>query len=286
MALVYRLWCPQYLTMGRVVLGSILEGDPHTVVVEPGKIEVAFEKLATLVKAKGKADCIEFHCHGLPAKLFIAAEPEEVNRGNVSRFGARLRSFVRTGGLIELLACEVARQTFDGSLNAMPQNIEGYNAEYHGSLQRALLGKRWSTQAPPVDTRGTASNGQRADIIVKYTGGASPAAPSDDSFGTNFKFTGSFALDPKASLKPAANEDGLKFCQELATSAAATVRAGIRVQHEEAWDGISKIGNWEGPVFDFHPGGNVTYLGMAPFRAESWKPGTTEVMFRKGLGRI
>jgi hypothetical protein len=290
---VYRLWCPFYSTMDRISLGHELERHPYTIRVENGKLEAALDHLANLVKWEGVADCIEFHCHGAAAQLFVAAEPQVVDHRSVQRFGEQLRPFIRPGGMLELLACQVALQDYSGSIASLPENIEGYNAVYHGSLQRALIGKRWSSkpksQPTPeerINRKVKISKPTELSDAEKAKIASTKIFNADEDFGTKFEFHGRGTINPKNKLTVAREEDGLLFCLTLARSSGAIVRAGIRIQFEEAKNGVSLIGNWEGPVFDFFPGGNVTYLGMAPFRPESWKPGTTETLFRKSRNGV
>ena len=141
-----------------------------------------------------------------------------------------------------------------------PRNITGYVAEYHGKIQELYMGRKWQT------TQGLVMMG------AKY----SPSAIKP------FK--------PDKRFDPPPDENGLEFCRSLARTTRATVRAAITVQGEEGelisndWTpSVSPIGNWEGPVFDFHSDGTVRCQGMAPFRPSSFGPIRMDTSFPLGV---
>ncbi|MGA1997710.1 MAG: hypothetical protein ABSH45_18230 [Bryobacteraceae bacterium] len=246
----YYLWDPR----DGIDVGAILQQEAGMVRIEPGRLPDALTKLQGMVAKMGKARSVEIHCHGSPGRLNLGTH-NGVNLRNAAWFGMFLNEATLPHALVEILACQVAAQEpLRGGprsfLRTEPQNIVGYESEYHGRLQEIYMGKKWETDP--------------AGVVLS---------------GSGWKPTAIRPLVPNWKYIPDPQSDGLEFCRTLARAARATIRAAYSPQEEEAQSldsdltpMVSPIGNWEGPVFDFFPDRSVRCLGMSPYRSTSFGP--------------
>ena len=158
---------------------------------------------------------------------------------NVDQFGQFLRRVVKPNGLIEILACEVARfdlfeltkfleQSSPADLKSLNLFIDGYktnlkawrNAEHEHRMSRNAYAEAFAATPPPD------LSWQRViDLCLQYDG-----------------------------RYPQSEKNGPKFCIALAKASTCTVRAAWHSQAQErelAGEKTPLIGNWEGFVFDY-----------------------------------
>lgn len=201
---------------------------------------------------QGKIVNLEIQSHGKPGE--IVAQGGNITNDNVAQFGGMLRAVMIAGGLIEVMACNVAGfgiRTFrEGSLRYSPEVL----AAYFGGMDK-----------DPVRMEKQPDGSQ----VVKRLGWKEAA----------------FAKGRTAewrTLPMSYSQNGLEFCLTLARTSGAIVRASSLVQVEEFGDtadsdGINttykidhvimrnydRFGDWDGPVWDFMPNGTVNYLGCS-----------------------
>ena len=226
--------------------GSINIGkayDPAGLVtVQPNGLIKALDALADLAIENGRRPHLEVHCHGQAAVLELG-QSRAVSMDNVALVGRQLSKVLRPGGLIELLACEVAAQDGEGNLlSAETHLIRGYEPDYHGALR---LRKKVRYQRDP-------GNGDMRNLQIY----GRRSIPRENEIAT-VKGQG---------FVPRPASDGLAFCRKLAAESQCIVRAAATSQAEDDEKGSSPIGNWENEIFDFHPGGKVVFKGSSPYR--------------------
>ena len=181
-------------------------------------------------------DGVEIHCHGQPAEALLTPR---VTLSNVDQFGQFLRRVVKPNGLIEILACEVARfdlfelakfieQSSPADLTLLNPLIDGYrnnnkalrDAEHEHRMSRNAYAEAFAASPPP-----DLSWQKAIDLCLQYDG-----------------------------RYPHSKENGPKFCIGLAKASKCMVRAAWYQQAQErelAGEKSPLIGNWEGFVFDY-----------------------------------
>jgi hypothetical protein len=215
----------------------------------------AVGELTDLVNSRpreGKITDLEIQSHGLPGKI-IVRENEYITHENVEAFGAMLKPIMAHGGLIEILACQVAacgRFAFAGKgFNTYPPEVI---EEYFGGIEKdpVALQKQPDGKYKVVRLSGDKLAAVKKMLLHQRVQAMSP------------------------------EDNGLQFCLTLARSSGCTVRASRMIQVEEIgdiWNGdpinpiytpthiimrdYDRFGDWEGPVWDFMPNGQVKYLG-------------------------
>jgi len=214
----------------------------------------AVEQLTGIVRRRrqGKITNLEIQSHGKPGQ--IVSPPDNVTNDNVAQFGGMLRAVMASGGLIEVMACNVA-------------GFSGWTFKGETPLQFG------------------------ADVLEAYYGGLDKDPVRMEKVGDRNVVT---RLNWKEALFARARtaewrkmpmsyrDNGLYFCLTLARTSGAIVRASSMVQNEEFGDtfdtnGITttytndhfimrnydRFGDWDGPVWDFMPNGTVKYLGCS-----------------------
>lgn len=219
----------------------------------------AIGELTDLVRSRpheGKITNLEIQSHGYPAKIIVPPD-DNITYENVAEFGAFLKPIMARGGLIEILACMVAglgRGAFrtDAKWNTYPPEVI---EEYFGGFEK-----------DPVFLE---KQGDGMHKAVRLTGSRLETAMK------NVRHQRVSAMSPE--------DNGLEFCLTLARTTGCTARASRLTQCEENGDiygtfGIEdmphiimrdfdRFGDWEGPVWDFMPNGQVKYLGCSLPRA-------------------
>jgi hypothetical protein len=194
---------------------------------------------------------LEVHCHGLPGEVRLTPT---VDSDSVECFGDRLRPLMQPNGMIELLCCLVAsiriRMTMD-DLKRLPPMKHSLSVQqnYFGAFQKnpvrlALQGFVTSELRQDPTKAVVPINGEVLD-----------------------RYQSIIALYASRQLPKEGN--GLWFCQALARTSGCRVRAASLVQWEEHSNldveitrSFDTFGRFEGLTFDFHPDGNVEFLGL------------------------
>ena len=198
---------------------------------------------------------LEIHAHGEPGKILLGSDG--VTSANVNDFGNALRSYLQPNGVIEVMACEVA----GGKVKSSPR------FEMQMDIKKMGMGV----------TDGMSKHDPRR---AKYMNAVYETIFHDSSLRQQHA--------------------GMALCSQLATSSGCTVRAAcwIQVEEDAKWsENMSKgerafrrkrgfqpyssgpapvipreagdvdikifteFGHWEGPVYEFLPGGGLNYLG-------------------------
>lgn len=201
-------------------------------------------------RGEGKITNLEIQSHGRPATI-VVSQKEVIDHQTVHELGMRLRPVMASGGLIEIMACQVASYDPRALDDRMPTQHSSATDEYwDGFSDAAVILKKGA---------------DRRHHVERLTG---------DSL-TQFKAR--IALQRTMHIRP--EGDGLGFCLNLARASGATVRASRLTQNEEYTEvdigelsehmvedhpimqDYDRFGDWEGPVWDFLPSGTVKYLG-------------------------
>jgi hypothetical protein len=236
---------------GSIHVGANDEASPYLVEGEKNW-RAGVAELARRVNSRGqgKITNLEIQSHGRPATI-VVSQREVIDYQSVFSFGTMLKPLMAPGGLIEIMACQVASYDPRALDPRMPTVHSSATHEYWDGFSDAAVILK---QGP-----------DRRHRVEPLTGVALT------------QFREKIALQRTMLIGPGG--DGLGFCLNLAHASGATVRASRLTQNEEytevdigkAAENIvqdhpimmdyDRFGDWEGPVWDFMPNGTVKYLG-------------------------
>jgi hypothetical protein len=236
---------------GTIHVGANDEASPYLVEGEKNW-RAAVAELAHRVNTRrqGKITNLEVQSHGRPATI-VVSQSEVIDYQSVTQFGSMLRPLMAPGGLIEIMACQVASYEPRALDNKMPTQYSSAVAEYWDGFSDAA-------------------------VILK-PGPDGRHRPERLTGDTLTQFRARIALQRTMHIRP--DGDGLGFCLNLARASGARVRASRLTQNEEytpvdigklsenivqdhpIMQDYDRFGDWEGPVWDFMPNGTIKYLG-------------------------
>lgn len=214
---------------------------------------------------------LEIHSHGETGKICLGSDGVTV--ANVQAFGKALRTFMKLGGMIEILACLVA----------------GGKVQLSSRLQMQMDIKKIAMGVPVGTGGSSAGNGggrSRAVLLTPTSSSSSSRRRRPKGDPAKARFMNALYQTIYADPVLRQQHVGMTFCSQLAANSGCTVRAACWIQMEEDSpaafrntyssgpvptqhmpDGgydrqlYTSIGHWEGPVYDFLPGGGLNYLG-------------------------
>lgn len=200
-------------------------------------------------------DMLEINSHGHAGTICLMPF---VGFKQLDQFAILVRKLIKPGGGIEVLSCVVAAFNTDGLKNylnpiLLPDHISAAN-QYKADRRQIVQSQEQGTEIK--------TNLDGKQIISVVT----------DAINSNREFL--IPQNETMSAEPSTNSDdyrcyanGPLFCSRLAVKTMTTVRAAMVPQVEEGEKSGNQhystpIGNWEGHVLDFLPGGGVRYAGF------------------------
>jgi hypothetical protein len=241
---------------GTITVGDYDAMGPYFVWGKKGWRDAVNQLTAKVRKRReGKIVNLEIQSHGHAGTIVVPGG--NITNDNVAQFGGMLRAVMANGGLIEVMACNVAsfsHFTFrDGTLSYSPDVQEAY----FGGLEK--------------DPVRMVKQDDGSQVVTRLGWKEAPFAAQRIS-----KLRGQLM---------SYRDNGLEFCLTLARTSGCVVRASSLVQAEEFGDisdgnplnqsyttnhfimrNYDRFGEWDGPTWDFKPNGTVKYLGCSPPR--------------------
>lgn len=205
-------------------------------------------------------DAVEIHCHGLPAEIRLKPF---VDKNNVAQFGNLLKRVLKPTALIEVLACLVARFDIDrlvkylekSNVNAADLETIRPFFEQYTNFNKVRLKKEYDL-----------SRGIRRDFYpASFKAMATPDLAWKTAIDLSIKYEGLYGQK---------EENGAKFCIELAKASGATVRSSWYSQAQDRTiegEKAELIGDWEGFVFDY-TGTGLKQVYFNPERPQANRP--------------